>query len=899
MPKTASKAHTDNPDPERSTSQAPPLPKHAFINAMLRFSFRKGGSPWSILIVGIFVTLLVSLYVKYEVDATAEREFDHQCREIKGVIWDRLDAQARFLKSTAAFFEAADTVTLKKWVVFTRFQAIEKELNGVLGVGFSLLIPPAELDQHIRNMRREGFPKYRVTPEGARDAYTSVIYIEPLSGPNQRVFGFDMLSEPARRLAMERARDAGTAMLTGKVALLQDAGNGGQAGTLMYMPVYRKGMQIVSVEQRRAAIYGWVFNPLRMNNLVHGILKDASLEEAQKLHFQIYDGATATSRDLLYECQSASANHSGDQVLFRRLVPFEYNGHRWTFSFTKTGGGFLSTDYHDVWMLVVGGVAVNLLLFFLVRALLITRAETLGLAESLTSELQSSEQFTSDIINSLPLRIAVLDTDGVIVSVNEGWLNDARENNCSSVGKVGERHLDPCRDIICGRGGEGFNDVCKGLQKVLSGELEKYSMEYSCHSVQTPRWFLMNATRLSGNRHGIVVSHLDITARVLAEMGLAEFLAQLDRLVVERTEELTRANAQLHLEITEREKAEESLRAAYMEISGLKDRLQAENVYLEKEVAQRHNFGDFIGKSRRLGSLFDQIFQVAPMNATVLVLGETGTGKGVVARAIHSQSARKDRPMITVNCTALPSNLIESELFGREKGAFTGSNARQIGRFDLANGGTIFLDEIGDLALELQSKLLRVIQDGEFEMVGSPRTIKVDVRIIAATNRNLEEEIRKGNFREDLFYRLNVFPLNVPPLRERKDDIPLLVNHFVAKFNKKNGKSIETVSADLLKNMQDYRWPGNVRELESYIERAVIISQGTTLQVTDRLEIVSEADVPRKGEVKAITELEREHILQVLQQTNWRINGDKGAAVLLGINPSTLRARIKKLGITR
>ena len=232
--------------------------------------------------------------------------------------------------------------------------------------------------------------------------------------------------------------------------------------------------------------------------------------------------------------------------------------------------------------------------------------------------------------------------------------------------------------------------------------------------------------------------------------------------------------------------------------------------------------------------VFFRVEQVAPQDATVLLLGETGIGKGMIARAIHSRSARKDRPMITVNCTALPANLIESELFGRERGAFTGADARQIGRFELADGGTIFLDEIGEMPLDLQCKLLRVIQDGEFERLGSPRTIKVDVRIIAASNRNLEEEVKNGRFREDLFYRLNVFPITIPPLRQRKEDIPLLVNHFVAKFNKKIGKKIETVSKDTLNALQEYHWPGNVRELESVIERAVITSQGTALQVLDR-----------------------------------------------------------------
>ena len=291
---------------------------------------------------------------------------------------------------------------------------------------------------------------------------------------------------------------------------------------------------------------------------------------------------------------------------------------------------------------------------------------------------------------------------------------------------------------------------------------------------------------------------------------------------------------------------------------------------------------------------------MAPQDATVLLLGETGTGKGVVARAIHSRSARKDRPMITVNCSALPANLIESELFGREKGAFTGSDARQMGRFELADNGTIFLDEIGEMPMELQSKLLRVIQDGEFERLGSPRTIKVDVRIIAATNRNLEEEIRNGRFREDLFYRLNVFPITIPPLRQRKEDIPLLVDHFVAKFNKKTGKKIETVSKDTLNALQEYHWPGNVRELESVIERAVITSQGTALQVLDRFDDIPEdrgtGRAGRQGPCRAGTATTSS---RCSEKTGWRIEGKNGAAVLLGLNPSTLRGRMRKYGIRR
>ncbi len=380
---------------------------------------------------------------------------------------------------------------------------------------------------------------------------------------------------------------------------------------------------------------------------------------------------------------------------------------------------------------------------------------------------------------------------------------------------------------------------------------------------------------------------------------LANYNRELEQTIGERTGELIRTNAQLTQEVAERKKAEGSLQGTYAEIKTLKDRLQEENIYLQQEVAREYNFGEIIGQSSVLSRVFLQVEQVAPMNATVLLLGETGTGKGVVARAIHSSSARKGRPLITVNCTTLPSTLVESELFGRERGAFTGSDARQIGRFELADGGTIFLDEIGEMPLELQGKLLRVIQDGEFERLGSPRTIKVDVRIIAATNRNLGDEVKNGTFREDLFYRLNVFPITMPPLRQRKDDIPLLVNHFVAKFNKKIGKKIETVSKDTLNSLQEYHWPGNVRELESVIERAVIITQGTSLQVLDRFETFRKAGEPGESDIKALVELEHDHILQVLKKTGWRIEGKNGAAVILGLNASTLRARMRKYGIVR
>jgi transcriptional regulator with GAF, ATPase, and Fis domain len=259
-------------------------------------------------------------------------------------------------------------------------------------------------------------------------------------------------------------------------------------------------------------------------------------------------------------------------------------------------------------------------------------------------------------------------------------------------------------------------------------------------------------------------------------------------------------------------------------------------------------------------------------------------------------SPRKDQPLITVNCAALPANLIESELFGREKGAFTGADTRRVGRFEVAHGSTLCLDEIGELPLEVQAKLLRVIQHNEFERLGSSQTVKVDIRLVATTNRNLEEEVRKGRFRQDLYYRLNVFPITVPPLRQRKDDIPVLVEHFIDKFNKKTGKRIETVSKDTLNTLREYDWPGNVRELESIIERAVILCPGPVLQLADKLEtsppLISSA-------LRTLEETERSQILKILSETKWRIEGKDGAAAILGIHPSTLRARMRKDGIRR
>ena len=342
-------------------------------------------------------------------------------------------------------------------------------------------------------------------------------------------------------------------------------------------------------------------------------------------------------------------------------------------------------------------------------------------------------------------------------------------------------------------------------------------------------------------------------------------------------------------DISERKRAKE-------ELLQLKDQLHQENIYLREEIQLDHNFGEIIGNSEGLRYVLFRVEQIAATDTTVLILGETGTGKELIARAIHNTSSRKDRPLIKVNCATLPEHLIESELFGHEKGAFTGATVQRIGRFELADGATLFLDEIGEIPLELQSKLLRVLQDGEFERLGSSRTIKVDVRLIIATNRDLESEIQSGRFRQDLFYRLNVYPLTLPPLRERSEDIPLLVDAFIKTFNKKLGKRVELISKKTADALIAYSWPGNIRELQNVIEKAVIIAQDKALRV-ELPEI--QAPIPANEPTQTLDEMERDYIQEVLTLKNWRIDGPKGAAVVLDLKPSTLRFRMKKLGINR
>lgn len=336
---------------------------------------------------------------------------------------------------------------------------------------------------------------------------------------------------------------------------------------------------------------------------------------------------------------------------------------------------------------------------------------------------------------------------------------------------------------------------------------------------------------------------------------------------------------------------------AYKQIAQLKDKLTEEKLYLEEEIQTDYNFEEIVGESRTLKQVLKQVETVAATDSTVLILGETGSGKELVARALHNLSNRRERTFVKLNCAAIPTGLLESELFGHEKGAFTGAIATKIGRFELADRGTLFLDEVGEIPLELQVKLLRVLQEQEFERLGNTRTVRVNVRIVAATNRDLGQMVEEQRFRKDLFYRLNVFPITVPPLHDRSEDIPLLVRHFTQKFSQRMKKRVETIPAASMKVLQNYSWPGNVRELENFIERAVILTQGSDLFVP-----FSELKSARKvatGSPSTLEQAEREHILRVLRDTNWVISGASGAASKLGMKRTTLHSKMQKLGIVR
>jgi chemotaxis protein methyltransferase CheR len=492
-------------------------------------------------------------------------------------------------------------------------------------------------------------------------------------------------------------------------------------------------------------------------------------------------------------------------------------------------------------------------------------------------ELQAFIEIFDNVFSSVRESLVVLDSDLKVVKANHSFYRTFKVNPEETEGTLiydlGNRQWDILK-------------LRELLEDILphNSTFDEFEVEHSFETIGRKIMHL-NARRIyreSKQTQMVLLAIEDVTERECYKRHLEE-------LVEKRTAEIRVARE-------EAEKGKQIAEAALFEIKKLKDQLEAERAYLQEEIKLEYNHENIIGPSDGINYVLYKVEQIARSNTIVLVLGETGTGKELVARAIHGLSLRKERALIKVNCATLPSNLIESELFGHEKGAFTGAHSRHLGRFEVADGATLFLDEIGELPLALQPKLLRVIQDGEFERLGSSHTIKVDVRIIAATNRNLEEEVGRGRFRTDLWYRLNIFPITMPPLRDRSDDIPLLVDFYVKKISKRIGKSIEIIPTNVMNALQNYHWPGNVRELENVLERAVINSSGPKLRLVDDLK-VQRKDLSITQ--KTLEAVERDHIVRILEQTQWKVSGKNGAAEILGLNRSTLRARMRKLGILK
>jgi formate hydrogenlyase transcriptional activator len=455
-------------------------------------------------------------------------------------------------------------------------------------------------------------------------------------------------------------------------------------------------------------------------------------------------------------------------------------------------------------------------------------------------ESDTTEARYRALYNDTPVMLHSVDPEGRLVAVNDHWLKVMEYTREEVLGRfIADFHTE-----------ESGRRVIEGFARLKAGELRR-----------------------------------DIEYQLVKRGG--EVIDVLLSATVERDDEgrMVRSLAAL-TDITAWKRAEEEVR-----------RLRLERGYLREEIATAHNPSELIGPSSAMSRLLQLITTVAPSDSTVLITGETGTGKELVARAVHRASRRREAALIAVNCAALSAGLIESELFGHEKGAFTGAITRKVGRFELADKGTILLDEVGELSLEVQAKLLRVLQEGEFERVGSAKPIGVDTRVIAATNRDLAKEVAEGRFRADLFYRLNVFPIQLPPLRERREDIPLLAEYFAAKYAAQVGKPIESISPCALAALTAYRWPGNVRELQNVIERAVLLNRGTDLELGDWF--CPPTDSPDAASVATLADLQRAHITKVLELTGWRVSGEGGAARILGLKPTTLHARMAKLRIHR
>jgi formate hydrogenlyase transcriptional activator len=472
-------------------------------------------------------------------------------------------------------------------------------------------------------------------------------------------------------------------------------------------------------------------------------------------------------------------------------------------------------------------------------------------------EIEQAQVLARDFFDSFDSMAAVVDGDGTIIGVNRAWREGESCGVLMGSQPIGTDYLGTCEMAALG----GDTDAARalsGIRSVLARDAPRFLMEYRCTTDDGESWYLLRVLSRSGDQ-GAVLMHVDITERV-------------------------RNSARLQQSLEENET--------------LRKLVEEEKLYLQEEIKSEHDFESIVGSSAELRGCLLRVERVAPTDATVLILGETGTGKELLAHAIHERSRRSSRALVKVNCAALPPSLIESELFGHEKGAFTGAVAAKKGRFELANNGTIFLDEIGDLSLELQAKLLRVLQSGEYERVGSSVTRKVDVRVIAATHRDLPGLVAEDEFRADLYHRLNAFPIHVPPLRDRRDDIPLLVWHFLERCEREWGHRIRKVSGPVMEALRSYSWPGNVRELKNVIERAVILSPEDelfldkgSLGLPDK-----ERTAPLEDNLDAV---QRAHIRRVLEDCQWRINGPDNAAERLGLHPNTLRHRLKKLEIVR
>ena len=477
-------------------------------------------------------------------------------------------------------------------------------------------------------------------------------------------------------------------------------------------------------------------------------------------------------------------------------------------------------------------------------------------AANLSKEVISNEHRWKSLLENIQFLVCGVDKDGIIYFVNPFYLKTTSYTTEEVIGKHYNFHISPKEKDTINQLAEVFETESK-LPNAQISIMTKNGEERNIY------WSNVIIKDSDGNYEGVIAIGSDITDKI---------------------------------------KAKADLKKAYEELENFKEKLQEENVYLQDELT--HDYKHIIGDSPALKYVLHRVEEVASTDTTILIEGETGVGKEVFARAIHESSTRKDRPLIKVDCASIPANLLESELFGHEKGAFTGADKVRRGKFELADGGTIFLDEIGDLPLDLQPKLLGVLESGVFERLGSEKTAKVDVRLISATNRVLKEQIKEGKFREDLFYRLSTFPISVPPLRKRKTDIPMLVSNFTNVFSNKLGKDIKHISKDTMDALVNYNWPGNVRELINVIERAVITTKGHKLELAEKLDKIPEENLEFgnnliNGSHLSLAELEKEYILKVLESCEWKISGADGASSILKIHPNTLRSKMDKLNIKK